>query len=100
MFRSKDSKHFLSVFLSSIHLKFVKLSHYLLEQPRVTGRETRAERLFPAGRNDTLSQQIAGFIPSTELRCRRKILQLTSQVQWQVRFNVSKQDACKCKCKF
>jgi len=29
MFRPKDSKHFQNVFLSSIHLKFVKFSHYL-----------------------------------------------------------------------
>jgi hypothetical protein len=97
MFRPKDSKHFENEFLSSFHLKFVKLPHYILEQPRVRGTEARAERLFPAGRIDTLSQQIAGFIPSTELRRRRKILQLTSQAQWQVRCNVNKQDACKCK---
>lgn len=60
------------------------------------GTEARAERLFPAGRIDTLSQQIAGFMPSTELRC-RTILKLTSQIQWQVRCNVNKQDACQCK---
>jgi hypothetical protein len=90
MFRPKDSQHFQNVFLSSVHLNSVKISHYLLVQPRVRGTEARAERLFPAGRIDTLSQHIAGFIPSTELRRRRKILQLTSQVHWQVWCNVNK----------
>jgi hypothetical protein len=53
MFRSKDSKRFQNVFLSSFHLKFVKFSHYYLEQPPVRGTE--------AGRIDSISQQIAGF---------------------------------------
>jgi hypothetical protein len=73
VFRPKDSKHFQNVFLFSFHFKFVKVSHYNSEQPPVRGTEARAARLFPAGRTDTVSQQIAGFIPSTELCCRRKI---------------------------